>query len=217
MSQELGKIEKPSVDEFKKGRKLYFIPLIYSGKEVPSEYLEKLDKYWKQVENQVCDLELKLGPVNKVYHELIPASGEDGANAIKDLNNGSYQIAKNRLDKGAQLEATEDGELLTEFMDWSRCLVIGLQNHKVLTKVYEFFSEAGSRRNEYIAQHIDETLKRDETGILLMREGHQVQFPSDIEIFYVAPPALDEIKRWLRNRESTLIEDSDAEEQGDKE
>ena len=30
---------------------------------------------------------------------------------------------------------------------------------------------------------------------------HQVQFPPDIEVFYVAPPALDEIKRWFRTRD----------------
>ena len=35
-----------------------------------------------------------------------------------------------------------------------------------------------------------------------MREGHQVQFPVDIQVFYVAPPGLDEIKRWVRERES---------------
>jgi hypothetical protein len=33
-----------------------------------------------------------------------------------------------------------------------------------------------------------------------MREGHQVQFPSDIQVFYVAPPSLDEIKRWLKEK-----------------
>jgi hypothetical protein len=28
-----------------------------------------------------------------------------------------------------------------------------------------------------------------------------VQFTADIEVFYVSPPGLDEIKRWLRTRE----------------
>ena len=200
MSEELGKIEKPPVEEFKRGRKLYFVPLIYCGKESPAEYLEKFNKYWNQVENQMSDLELKLGKVDKIYHELISASGEDGVKAIKDLNDKSYQIIKNRLDKGAQLEATEDRELLTEFMDWSRCLVVGLQNQKVFTKVYESYTEASKKRNEYIAGQIDETLKVDEIGILFIREGHQVQFPSDIQVFYVAPPALDEINRWLRHQ-----------------
>ena len=202
MSQELGKIEKPLTEEFKKGRKLYFIPLIYSAKEPQTEYSEKFDRYWDQVENQINNLESKLGEANKLYHELIPVSGEDGVKIIKELNNKSFQVIKNRLDKGAQLEAIEDSELLTEFMDWSKCLSVGLQNQKVLTKVYEFYTEANKRRNEHIAKQIDETLKANEIGILFMREGHQVQFPSDIQVFYVAPPALDEIKRWLRDLEA---------------
>ena len=201
MSQELGKIEKPQAGEFKEGRKLYFVPLIYCEKEPQAEYLEKFNNYWCQVENQVSSLELKLGKIDKIYHELISVGGGDGAKVIKDLNDKSYQIVEHRLDKGTKLEATEEAELLTEFMDWSRCLVIGLQNQKVFTTVYEYYTEASKRRNEHIAKKIDETLKQDEVGILFMREGHQIQFPSDIKIFYVVPPALDEIKRWLRDRE----------------
>ena len=81
-------------------------------------------------------------------------------------------------------------------------MAIGLQNQEVFAKVYGFYAAASKKRNEYIAKRIDETLEADETGILFMREGHQVQFPSDIQVFYVAPPALDEIKRWLRDRET---------------
>ncbi len=202
MSEELGKIEKPPAQEFKARRKLYFVPLIYSGKESPAEYLEKFNRYWNQVETQMSNLELKLGRVDKIYHELIPVGGDDGFKAIEELNDKSYQIVKNRLEKSDLLEAVEEGELLTEFMDWSICLAVGLQNQKVVTKIYQFYTEASQKRNEHIARQIDETLKEDETGVLFMREGHQVQFPSDIQVFYVAPPALDEIKRWLRDREA---------------
>jgi hypothetical protein len=201
MAEELGKIEKPSVEELKEGRKLYFIPLIYQSEESLEEYLEKFNKYWEQVEKQIAELESKLGKVNRIYHELIPAAGEAGCQAIKELSDKSHKIIQACLNKGAQLEAIEEGDLLTEFMDWSRCLIVGLQNQKVLSKVYESYLEVGKKRNEYIAAKIEETLKKDEIGILLMRENHQVQFPSDIQIFYVAPPALDEIKRWLRDRE----------------
>ena len=202
MSEELGKIEKPPAEDFKKGRKLYFIPLIYCGTESPAEYLEKFNKYWDQVEDQLRGLELKLGNINKIYHELIPVGGEDGVKVLKELNDKSYQSIKTRLDKDAQLQVIEASELLIEFMDWSKCLATGLQNQKVFTTVYEFYTEASKKRNEYIAGQIDETLKADEIGVLFMREGHQVQFPSDIQVVYVAPPALDEIKRWLREREA---------------
>jgi len=188
------------------GRKLYFVPLVYPGKEAQAEFVEKCNKYWGEVENQMGDLELKLGQVNRIYHEFISVGGEDGVKAVKELNDKGCEIINKRLEKGAQLEPTEEGELLTEFMDWSRCLAVGLQNRKVFARIYEFYAEASKKRNEHITKQIDETLKANEIGMLLMREGHQVQFPSDIEVFYVAPPALDEIKRWLRDYEAKAQE-----------
>ena len=36
-----------------------------------------------------------------------------------------------------------------------------------------------------------------DVGLLVINERHQVQFPSDVEVFYVAPPSLDEFRRWI--------------------
>ena len=204
MTEQLGKIEKPPVEEYRAGRKLLFVPLIFTPKEPQADFLELVNNYWSQVEAPVSKLETMLSEVNKVYHELIPVGGKEGMKAIKELNSRSYQIANARLKKGAKLQPIEDSELLTEFMDWSKCLAVGLQNSKVFVRVYESYAEAQKRRNSHMAKQIDETLKNDEVGILLMREGHQVQFPSDIQIFYIAPPSLDEIKRWLRAREAEI-------------
>ncbi|MFC1898778.1 hypothetical protein ACFLXP_00375 [Chloroflexota bacterium] len=201
MAEELGKIEKPAVEEFKKGRKLYFVPLIYGGKELPADYLKILNSYWKQVDGQISDLELKLGPVNRIYHELITSVGEDGLKGLKKLSEKSCEIVEKRIGNGAQLESVEDIELLTEFMDWNRCLAIGLQNRKVMEKVYQFYTEASKNREEFISNHIDETLKEDEIGILFIGENYKIKFPTGVEVFYVAPPALDEMKRWLRDQE----------------
>ncbi|MFC2019446.1 hypothetical protein ACFLU4_05805 [Chloroflexota bacterium] len=208
MAEELGKIEKPAAAEFKQGRKLCFIPIIYCPGEPPGGYRERFDRYWEQVTAQVADLELKLGKVSRIYHELVIAGGEEGLKAIKELNDKSYQVVKERTDKGARLEATEGEDVLTEFLDWSRCLAIGLQNQRVFTTVYESYSEAGRKRSAHIIKQIDGTLMADEMGILLMREGHRLQFPPDIEVFYVTPPALDEIKRWLRDSEAKPREDT---------
>ncbi len=202
MSQELGKIEKPSVEEYRAARKLFFVPLLFTPRDIQGELFEKVFRYWDQVDTQLTSLEMKLGIIKKVYHELVPIGGEEGSKIIEELNSTSYGIVKARLDKGAQLEPLEDADLLTESMDWTKCLAIGLQNQKVFDKVYEAYLQSQKKRNEHIAKMIDNTLKESEVGILLMREGHQVQFPTDIELFYVSPPGLEEIKRWLRTREA---------------
>jgi len=103
---------------------------------------------------------------------------------------------------GAVFEATEDKELADENMDWERFLFMGFISHKVAKIVSDFYVEASRKRYEHVAQRIDETLKANEVGILFIQEGHMVQFPQDIEVFSVAPPALDEIHRWQRDRPS---------------
>lgn len=215
MAEELGKIIKPPVEDFKKGRKLYFIPLLLRGEDTPEEYLSKLEKYWEQVKKQLDELESKLGAVNVIYHELVPASGEEGCKSVEDLCKDSHALIKAYMEHGARLDALEEVDILTEFMDWGRCLLIGLQNSGVANKVYDAYMESGKKRNEYIAGKIDETLNDDEIGILFMRENHQVQFPSGIQVFYVAPPALDEIRRWIREREQQQMKSVEKEQEGE--
>jgi len=204
MSEQLGEIEKPAAEGFTAERKLFFVPLILTPREPQADLQEIVSRYWDQVQAHIRNLEMKLGEVKRVYHELVPEDGEEAAKAIEDLSAESYQVVKSRLEKGADLQPIEDSELLTELMDWSKCLAVGLQNETVFNKVYESFIDVQKRRNEHIAKQIDETLKGGETGVLLLREGHQVQFPSDIQVFYIAPPALDEIKRWIRARETEI-------------
>jgi len=213
MSQELGKIEKPEAASFKQKRKLLLIPLIYSYKDAPSEYNDIYELYWTQVAEHIVNLEAKIGTVSRVYHESISLGGEDGLKIMEQLNSKSCQISKQKCQDGAKLEVIEDKELAEETIDWERCLFIGFLSNKVARKVSEFYIEAARQRYEHISKKIDETLKADEIAILFLREGHLVQFPQDIEIFSVAPPALDEIRRWLRDR--TLTEEPEGNSQSE--
>ena len=209
MAEELGKIEKMPAENYREGRKLYFIPLIYAGTDMPEDYTEKFNRYWDQVEKQIDDLVSKLGDVQHIYHEMVAAGGETGEKTIKELSLPAHKIVKALLEKNAALEAVEEVDILTEFMDWSRCLYIGLQNPDVEKKVFESYTAAAEQRKKHLAEVIDTTLRQDEMGLLVMRENHQVSFPSDIQVFYVAPPALDEIKRWTREQEAAG-QDKDA-------
>ena len=211
MPEQLGKIERLEVEHFKQGKKLYLVPLVYSSEEAPNEYKEKCSRYWQQVTEQLTNLASKIGMVTRVYHESILQSGEDGMKAMERLNPNSYQIAKTQCDNGAVFETIEERELFEEVMDWQRCLMLGFISDKVASKVTEFYVEGAKKRNEFMAKKISETLKDDEAGLLFIREEHSVQFPGDVEVFSVFPPALDEIHRWYRDQ-SRLGLDKLAEE-----
>jgi len=208
MTAQVGKIEKLPAEHFKQGKKLYLVPLIFSNEDAPSEYKEKCSRYWQQVTEQLGNLE-KIGKVNRVYHESISQSDEDGMKVVERLNPNSYQIAKSKCDNGAVFEAIEEKELFDEAMDWERCLLVGFISEKVASKVSEFYVEAAKKRYEFMAKRINETLKDNEAGLLFIREGHRVQFPNDVEVFSVFPPALDEIHRWLRDQAEKEKEETD--------
>jgi hypothetical protein len=200
MAEELGRIEKPSAERFQGERKLYLVPLLYAGKNAPPEYLERFDFYWQQVEEQIANQESKIGRTIRVYHELIAVGGEDGLKILEELNPPGYKITRERAESGAVFEATEEAELANECMDWERFLLLGFLSRSAAGKVSELYRESARKRYEHIARRIDETLGANEVAILFIREEHQVQFPEDIEVFMVAPPALDAIHRWLRER-----------------
>jgi hypothetical protein len=202
MGEELGKIEKPAAADYRNGKKIFFVPLIFSSQELSPEYVEKCVRYWEQVDSQITNLEISLGQVNKIFHELVVDAGEPGLKALEQLKINSFGLISGRMKKGAHLEATEDNDILTELMDWSRCLSIGLQNQKVFSTIYASYTEANKNRYEAISKKIADSLKDNETCIVIMGENHRVQFPNDAQLFYVAPPALDEVKRWLRDNEA---------------
>ena len=161
---------------------------------------EKLNAYWRQVEEQVSGFESKLGPVNHIYHELVTEAGEAGISLVEKLSQGSHGLAKARCESGASLEVTEDEEVLQEVMDLQRCLMLPLASEGVSGQLEQWFTDSRRKRYEYIARQIDETLLNAELGLLVISEGHQVQFPDGIEVFYVAPPGLDDLRRWIRDR-----------------
>lgn len=200
MAEPLGKIEKPEAAEFAGKRKLCLVPLLFCGQSAPSEYAEKFKRYWEQVAEHIANLESKIGKVSHVYHESVILGGESGLKMVEKLNFSSYQIIKEKGESGAVFEATDDKALAEESLDWERFLIMGFISQKVAEMVSGFYLEASRKRYEHIARRIAETLKADEVGLLFIREDHMVPFPQEIEVFSVAPPALDEIHRWQRER-----------------
>ena len=201
MAEELGRINKPEAEQFKKGRRLFLVPLVF-GSPVPSEELKAIvERYWQEALSQVKGLEARIGHVKRIYHEMVALEGETGLTTLRAMNTDSHGLVNSVVERGASLMSIEDHDLLNEFMDWGRCLSTGLYSQKVLNTVLQSYQEALDSRNKGMAERLDKSLGEDEIGLLIVTENHRIQFPSDIEVFYITPPALDEYKRWLRQQE----------------
>ena len=198
MSEQLGRIERPSLESYRGKRKLLLVPLLAMPPEDAEDGVAIVGRYWEQVGTQVTSLELGIGWVRHVYHETLPVGGEDGLQMLEASGEmGSHTLARTKCAAGAVLEEGEDAETLLETMDLQRCLMMPFASQKVAGQLQQWLGDAVRRRNEHFIQRIDETLGQNEVGLLLVNERHQLQFPQDIEVFYVAPPALDEYRRWV--------------------
>jgi hypothetical protein len=174
------------------------VPLIFKSIEDDAALSELASRYWGEVQNQIEGLESKLSAVKRIYHELM--TGEEDIRHLSDLSSGSQRFVEALRNRGGTPVYIEDPEILGEFMDWGRCIAIGLRSPAVFEKVYKAYEEAEHKRLEHLSKKIDETLGADESSVLIMREDHKLQFPADIQVFYVAPPSLDAIQRALREK-----------------
>jgi hypothetical protein len=201
MAQELGKIERPTAESFVGARKLFLVPLIYSPANPPADYVAPLERYWAGARNQLRRLAERTGPIRHIYHDGITQEGEAGRKLIETMSPRSHVLIQEfTRDDAATIEAFEDAETLYEATDWQRCLMGGLASRKVMDLAVNGYRDATKRRFELMVERIDQTLKPGENGIVLVPEEHRLQFPKDIQVFFVAPPALDEVHRWLRDQ-----------------
>jgi len=211
VSEPLARVEKPAAGSFSGHRKLFVVFLVYSHESAPAEYNERCERYWAQVDEQLLKLEAKVGAAVHVYHESVHETGDSGLSLIERINPSSHRMVSRRCAEGARLEALEEQELAAELGDWERFMMLGFGSQKVADLVSDLYSQASRKRNEHAVEVIDSTLGEDEGGILFVREGHRYQFPQDIEVFSVVPPALDEMHRWLRDRAQLAATSGDDE------
>lgn len=197
MAQELGQVERPSSKRFQGKRKLLLVPRLYEPPAGAEEGIAILQRYWDQIQSQVASLETGLGPTKHIYHESLTEGGEQGLRHLEAVDQWSHTFVQAKCQAGATLEPTEDEETLGETLDLQRCLMMPFASNKVAMRLQEWFTDGVRRRYQHVSKQIDDTLGEGEVGLLVIDERHQVQFPADVEVFFVAPPALDEFRRWL--------------------
>ncbi|UCD97165.1 MAG: hypothetical protein JSV35_03725 [Candidatus Bathyarchaeota archaeon] len=165
------------------------------------EYQEKATVYWQQVNEHLSSL-TKLGEPTHIFHESVTETGEPAMKAIEQMNEGSHNLIKATLGNGAKLEVAEEPQLLNEYIDWSMCLQVIGRSQDVVKKIIGFQMDASKKRLKHFAKRINETLKKEESGLLIMSDESRISLqsylPSDIRFFLVHPPAFNDIQRLLR-------------------
>jgi hypothetical protein len=200
MTTPLSQFDKPDAGQYRQKRKLFLVPNYAFPPDMTGEIQDLLERYWSEVRDHINNLERSLGSVKHVYHEMVFAEGDEGMEIVEAMNPKGHSFILAMCLSTAQLEATEDRELVEESTDWQRCISMGLMSRKVMTLAMDGYREASQKRSEHISARINETLDEEEAGVLFIREDHSIQFPEGVQVFYVAPPALDAIKRWLNDR-----------------
>jgi hypothetical protein len=197
---ELGRIQKPDVEEFRGKRKLYCVANIYPIEDAPNDFTELLNKYWDEVVRQLEKIE-NAGKAGKIFCELISEQSEQALGILNKINERTYQLVKQRLGQGDTLVPLERKEIIGPYTDWGNCLSV-VFTKEVFTKVLGYFMEFSEKRSQHILKVIDDNLAEAEAGLLIMKDEDRakLQFPKDIEVFLITPPSYDDIIRWLRDK-----------------
>ncbi len=200
MTTPLSRFDKPEAGQFAGQRKLFLAPIFLFPADLPDDAAQLLERYWSEVRDHVQNLERSLGVVTHVFHEANYADGDEGMSMVEAMNPFGGSFIQAMRASNAALEATEDRALVEEHSDWQRCLSIGLMSEKVMNLAMTGIQETTQKRFEHIGNRISDALGEAEVGILFISEGHRVQFPADIQVFFIAPPALQAVKRWIDDR-----------------
>jgi hypothetical protein len=199
MTQQLSQIPRPRASSYKGKKNLFLVPNYIGAPGLPQEAQELIEKYWSEVRDSIGNLERALGTVSKVYHEMIGAEDDEGLQHLEVLNPTACTLVRAMCQSTAAMRSLEDTELVAEHSDWQRILSMGPASQKVLQASIEGYQVTLAERYENIAERIANDLAENECAVLFIREDHKVQFTTDVQVFYIAPPSLDTLKRYLED------------------
>ena len=211
----LGNIGRASYSEFAGKRKLLVVPYIVAFNDDP-EFVQLVQRYWKDAIAQVRNLERSLGSATHLFHEGVTEGGSEALRALATGNPHGYEQLEGIVEGGAAFEATEDVENLLEAMDLHRCMSVVQSSNRVAARLMQWFEESRKTRYEAIAAKIDERLEADGVAVLVVSPDHDIKFPATVEAVYVVPPVLDKINVWMRDHPASTGEGTPSPQEDDE-
>jgi hypothetical protein len=188
-------------------RRLKYVPIIHTGVEMGSmygtlkdEYIRRfgtqkweehnriIEDFWQGIRNKIFDLNLD-HPNTRLYQDGLPVCGKemDIVQELVKMGSRNHQILMELIQLGAKIEGTEDPKLLLEEYDYLKKASADLDKKQVKRRYQRLAKSILQKRDLYIGQRIDKTLREGETGLLFIGITHKVneKLPKDIGIDYL--------------------------------
>ena len=171
------------------------------GQELWEKHRRTVEGFWDVVSDYFDSIDVK---DMKIYQDGMVAEDEVGKKIAEDTakaGSKNYQLILKLLDRGAVLVKTEDFKLVKK--EYDRLLAI-TQAKSITKKIIAFIKYKLvkvillNRRDNFIANRIEQTLKADEKAILFIGAFHNIKkrLPKDIQIKEVKDAA--KVKRYQK-------------------
>jgi len=148
-----------------------------------------IDKMWTEIEAAIEALALSFDRV-RLYQDGLPVCGREAEIVTELAQAGSrnHQLLLRLMAQGAVLMGTESGELLVQEYQLARQSLTTRQPRAagVAAASRAFRDALLKRRDRFMAQRINDTLKDGETGILFLGMLHSLEqfLNPDVKVIY---------------------------------
>jgi hypothetical protein len=171
------------------------------GEEIWAKHKKTVDGFWNAISEYFDSLDVK---GMKIYQDGMVGEGEMGQKIVEDAakaGSKNYQLVLRLLEKGAVLVKTEDFKLVKKEYD-RLCAII--QAKSITRKMIAFIKYKLvktillNKRDVFIAERIDQTLKPDEQAILFIGAFHKIKkrIPKSIQVREVKD--VNKVKRYQK-------------------
>jgi len=170
------------------------------GEDVWKGHIRTIEGFWDSIMDYFDSLEMSSGM--KIYQDGMVADGDMGQKIVEDCaKSGSrnYELVSRLLKRGAVLQKTEDLKLVLEERDKLLCITNAKSNFQRILAFIRYKFAKGKllkKRDQFIANRINETLKSEEKGILFIGASHNVGNGLDSDIKVTEMKDMQKIKQY---------------------
>ncbi|MFI5329770.1 MAG: hypothetical protein ACHQ2F_01865 [Desulfobaccales bacterium] len=159
------------------------------GRAGLARHLAAIDQVWTEIEAFIDGLDLPFDRM-RLYQDGLPVCGREAeiVTELAQAGNRNHRLLLRLMHRGASLMGTESGDLLVQEYQLAKQSLTSRPPRAagVAAQRRALGAALLQRRDQFMAQRINDTLKPGETGILFLGMLHSLEryLPKDIKVIY---------------------------------